>query len=218
MGGQADHARQAGEVGQASRTDQPSQDEPGQARDPRKKPRPGRAAVQGMPLTIRPATIGDLDEIINDVQRAAGRGTTTQFRERTAEAIADELRHVVVARLGDRCVGWAATQLFAEPDGLAPAGHYLMGVTVEPSHRRAGIGQALIAARIAWILERDDTVSYFANATNTASLAAHHDWPFEEIARGPVFHGVTFTGGVGVLLTARFDCSGHDAAHGTTPF
>ncbi len=217
MGGQAGQAGQAGEASQASRADQANQDERVQARDSRKKPRSGLAAVQGMPLTIRPATIGDLDEII-DVQRAAGRGTTTQFRERTAETIADELRHVVVARLGDRCVGWAGTQFFAEPDGLAPSGHYLMGVTVEPSHRRAGIGQALIAARIAWILERDDTVSYFANATNTASLAAHHDWPFEEIARGPVFHGVTFTGGVGVLLTARFDCSGHDAAHGTTPF
>ena len=112
-------------------------------------------------MAIRPATLADLDEIM-DVQRAAGRSRTTRFRERTAEAIVDELRHVVIAR-------------------------YLMGVTVEPEHRRAGIARALIAARIAWIRQRDDTVSYFANATNTASLAAHRDWPFEEIARGPVF-------------------------------
>jgi GNAT superfamily N-acetyltransferase len=160
-------------------------------------------AVRGTPpAAIRPATVDDLDEIM-DVQRRAGREATTRLRERTAEAIADDNRHVVVARLDDRCVGWAATQYFAEPDGPAPAGHYLMGVTVEPEHRRKGIARALIAARIAWIRERDDSVSYFANAQNAASLTAHHDWPFEEIARGPAFHGVSFAGGVGVLLTAE---------------
>lgn len=203
---------------QDSLGDHDSRDDQNGRHDQSNQPPSGRtprASVQGvLPPAIHPATIGDLDEIM-DVQRSAGRGTTARFRERTAEAIEDELRHVVTARLGDRCVGWAATQFFADADGSAPAGHYLMGVTVEPEHRRAGIARALIAARIAWIRQRADTVSYFANAANTASLAAHRDWPFEEIARGPVFHGVTFTGGVGVLLTARFDGSGHDSGRGS---
>jgi aminoglycoside 6'-N-acetyltransferase I len=152
--------------------------------------------------SIRPARADDLARIVA-IERLAGREPPPRFAGIIRAAIDDPGRFVVTAGLDDEVVGWAATQHWALADGVAPAGQYLTGVTVTPSCRRRGVGRELIAARMAWIGQRADEVYFFANAGNVASLQAHRGWGFEEIARGSAFRGVSFAGGVGLLLRAR---------------
>ncbi|SDC17655.1 aminoglycoside 6'-N-acetyltransferase I [Sanguibacter gelidistatuariae] len=122
--------------------------------------------------------------------------------DQVARAISDDHRAVVVAVVGPRIVGWGKTHLFADADGVAPAGHYLAGITVDPEFRRLGAGAALTQARISWVGERSASVYYFTNRRNTASIALHQRWGFREIARGPSFHAVPFDGGAGLLMQA----------------
>jgi L-amino acid N-acyltransferase YncA len=68
--------------------------------------------------------------------------------------------------------------------------------------RRQGVAAALTEARLLWIWERADSAWYVVNSRNQASLALHQPWGFEEVARGPGFHTVTFDGGEGLLLRA----------------
>ena len=91
-----------------------------------------------------------------------------------------------------------------EPEGdrPPPPGYYLVGLIVDPAHRRAGVGEALTRARVAWTLERADAVWYFANAGNRASLDLHARLGFEEVTRDFEVAGVTFDGGEGVLARA----------------
>jgi aminoglycoside 6'-N-acetyltransferase I len=151
-------------------------------------------------LQIRNATLQDLPGVAA-VQRDADRPPTdpVQF----AADIADPDRHIVVAQVGELLVGWAKTHYWPVIDGIAPAGHYLGGVTVAPTWRRNGVGSALTQSRIAWVRERADEVYYFANAQNTASLDLHRAWGFEEIGRASRIRGVEFTGGQGLLLRSR---------------
>lgn len=151
---------------------------------------------------IRPAESSDIDGILA-VQRWAGRATDERFRSSTAAAIDDPLRCFVIATVSEEIIGWATTHQFLEDDGPAPAGQYLMGITVAPAHRRTGVGSALTAARLHWIEQDNSAAYYFTNVGNTASIALHESWTFREIARGAEFRGVGFTNGVGVLFAAE---------------
>lgn len=91
------------------------------------------------------------------------------------------------------------------PDTAAPAGWYLMGLLVDPAHRRAGIGAALTEARLDWLRPRTPRAWYFTNARNLASLALHARLGFREVTRAFEFPGVSFEGGVGVLAVADLD-------------
>jgi aminoglycoside 6'-N-acetyltransferase I len=150
---------------------------------------------------IRPAGIDDVPAIL-EVQRLAGRSISAVLRDDVVSAVADPTRVLLVA-VRDGVVGWATTRQFDDEDGDAPAGHYLMGVTVEPGSRRTGIGSRLIGERLAWIAARSPAAYFVANAANEASLAAHRRWGFVEIARGPRLRGIEFDGGEGVLCGAR---------------
>jgi GNAT superfamily N-acetyltransferase len=161
-------------------------------------------ADRDMASAVRVARHDDLDGI-REVQRRGGRSTSETFTQVISEAIDHSERLVVVAEADGELVGWAATKYWPAHDGAAPPGHYLMGITVAPEHRRLGVGQALIGARIQWIRHRADNVTFFVNATNTASLAAHRRWSFQEISRGNEFRGVQFDGGVGLLFHAQLN-------------
>lgn len=156
----------------------------------------------GRDSSIRTARPNDLARVVG-IERLAGRDPSPRFARTIGAAIDDPDRLVLTAALDDEVVGWAATLHWPLADGVAPAGQYLTGVTVMPSCRRRGVGRSLISARMAWIAERADEAYFFANAGNLASLGAHRGWGFEEIARGPAFRGVSFDGGVGLLLRAR---------------
>jgi aminoglycoside 6'-N-acetyltransferase I len=157
--------------------------------------------ARDMLATVRVARHGDLDGILA-VQQLGGRSTSESFTAAISKAIDDPKRLVVVAGVGSDLVGWATTQYWPNDDGAAPSGHYLMGVTVAPEHRRLGVGHALIDTRIEWIRHRADSVMFFTNARNTASVAAHDPWPFQEVSRGDEFRGVRFDGGFGLLFRA----------------
>lgn len=162
--------------------------------------------TRDLPATVRFARRDDLDGI-REVQRRAARSYTEKFTNVISDAIDDSTRLVVVvvAEAGSGLGGWATTKYWPDHDGPAPGGHYLMGITAAPEQRRLGIGRSLIGARIEWIRHRADSVMFFANARNTASLAAHQRWPFQEISRGHEFRGVQFEGGLGLLLRAQFN-------------
>lgn len=140
------------------------------------------------------------------IQLAAGRES---HREHDARAVEDPDACVLVAEVetdsGTAVVGWGKTSLVTDqlgPAGPAPSGHYLGGVTVKPSWRRRGIAVALTDARLRWIADRADEAYYVVNATNLASIDLHQRWGFVEVARGPDFAGVSFEGGVGLLMRA----------------
>ncbi|NNU26865.1 GNAT family N-acetyltransferase [Isoptericola sediminis] len=155
-------------------------------------------ADSSAPVTVRPAHVGDVPAI-EEVQEAAGRA---ELLDGVRAAVPDPERLVLVAEAERAVIGWAKTHRFRWTDGVAPAGHYLGGVTVTPAWRRRGVGTALTATRMDWLAGRAARVFYLANARNTASLALHRRWGFHEVVRAPVLHGVRFAGGVGVLLAA----------------
>jgi aminoglycoside 6'-N-acetyltransferase I len=153
-----------------------------------------------MTMSVRAARPADVSGIVA-VQTAAGRPSIDPAPFEAA--IRDQRRLVVVALRSDEIVGWGKTHFWESAAGVAPAGHYLGGVTVAPPSRRLGAGAALTDARLQWIWERDEAAYYFTNAQNVASLNLHSRWGFAEIARAAELHGTTFAGGVGVLFRAR---------------
>jgi ribosomal protein S18 acetylase RimI-like enzyme len=134
-------------------------------------------------VLIRPAVPDDL-EAVNAVHAACGRRA---WDAATLEPRAD--RYVAVAAVGGTIVGVGKTHHQTDPDGEAPAGYYLGGVSVHPDHRRRGVGRAITRARIEWIWERSGTVYYFTDDDNAASMRMHADFGFEEIARLPAILG-----------------------------
>lgn len=154
-------------------------------------------------VSLRTAVPGDIDGMMEVQRRSPGRPASDAFRRRTAAVLEDDASHVVVAIAEGDIVGWAMTAFFDAADGAAPAGHYLMGVTVVPGFRRRGVGGALIRARLDWIAARADAAWFFTNARNSASIALHERFGFTEIARGPRFRNVPFDGGAGVLFSVR---------------
>jgi aminoglycoside 6'-N-acetyltransferase I len=151
-------------------------------------------------ISFREAERSDVDGLMDVQRRSPGRSSTEKFREYVVRALDDPSLLIVVAETGNEVVGWAMTTFFPEPDGAAPAGHYLMGVTVVPESRRKGIGLELVRARLEWISQRDSHAYYFTNVRNIASVAMHERHGFREIARGPQFRDVPFDGGCGLLM------------------
>lgn len=164
---------------------------------------PYRPDVRGLvdpAVVIRAATDVEAGALAEFESRVRG---TTNAVDAMVGAIADPLRLVVVALAGGTVVGWAKTHYWDRGDGPAEAGHYLCGVTVDPRWRRRGVARALTGARMRWIGQRASVAWYFVNARNLASIDLHRAWGFEEVARAGAFHGIAFSGGVGVLLRAE---------------
>lgn len=150
-------------------------------------------------MKLREATPADLAQAA-DVCNAAGRAPWTK------EMLAPQTgRAVLVAVQGNRIVGIAKTHFYPEPDGTAPAGHYLGGVLVLPAFRRQGVGSHLTRARLDWIKERSARAYYFANEHNAASIRMHEAMGFRPIARLPQIHGVNADEGRSELVL--FECA-----------
>ncbi|MDQ0276220.1 ribosomal protein S18 acetylase RimI-like enzyme [Arthrobacter silviterrae] len=160
---------------------------------------PEAGGVAPLRVTVRPASDADIPGILN-INNQAGRPANTA--DSLAFAISDPGRLVVVATMAGEMSGWAKTHHWGYPDGEAPAGHYLGGVTVLPEVRRRGVAAALTDARLDWIWQRSETAWYVVNADNLASIALHRRWGFAEAARAPSFHTAQFSGGVGLLMRA----------------
>lgn len=103
--------------------------------------------------------------------------------------IHDRIVRVAIAH-GD-IVGVAKTHFHREPDGEAPAGHYLGGLIVTPAFRRRGVGSLLTRARLEWIWARSERAYYFTDEDNTASIRLHEALGFRPMGRFADIRGVT---------------------------
>ena len=159
-------------------------------------------------LTIRAASGAELDVAARLAASERG-GSEEGWRERFAADRDDADACFLVAVQGGGAgavVGYGRARYFEpRPDApahVAPAGYYLTGVLVAPAHRRLGVGEQLTRARMGWAAERAESMWYFTNAGNRASLRLHEAMGFKEVTRDFVFPGVIFAGGVGVLCRA----------------
>ncbi len=154
-------------------------------------------------VATRPAALSDV-EAMQEIQRRAGRPA---HPDAYCRAVADPDCCILVAECSSQAgdpitVGWAQTYHHTTVVDAAPTGHYLGGVTVDPSWRRRGVALALTAARVQWIADRADEVFYVVNPRNRASIELHRRWSFEEVMRSSRLTGVEFSGGVGILMRA----------------
>lgn len=169
---------------------------------------PSASPARSEPFIVRAATGSDIAGIIR-VNELSDRATGSA--ESYREAMSDPLRLVVVAECGGDLAGWGKTHFWPYTDGLAPAGHYLGGLTVLPSCRRQGIGTLLTRERLAWIWERSEDAWYVVNTCNLASIEMHRAGGFAPVATGRAFHTTKFRDGPGFLMHARrsIECTNH---------
>ena len=160
-----------------------------------------RMAVGDESVSVRVARPADVEGVLGVQRRSPGRSFTHEFREHIARAIEDSSLLFLVATNSAETVGWAMTKYFPDLDGEAPAGQYLMGVTITPAFRGRGVATKLVQARLDWIRQRDDRAYCFTNLSNTASIALHERVGFREVARAPQLRGVPFDGGTGILFS-----------------
>lgn len=157
-----------------------------------------RKARPASPEVVIREAVGEDVPTIMELNVSAGRPAGTP--DAYLAAADDDGRLVVVAECGQQLVGWGKTHHWDYPDGPAPAGHYMGGVTVLPSYRRRGIGNLLTRHRVEWIWERSETAWYVVSAGNTASIKMHRKLGFGLVAAAPSFHTVRFDGGRGYLM------------------
>ncbi|RHA37120.1 GNAT family N-acetyltransferase [Cellulomonas rhizosphaerae] len=155
---------------------------------------PDRHGVPDPAVVLRAAVPSDVDGIL---AVAASRGPVA-FGPRVPAWVVEPDRRVVVA-VSDGVVGWGMAAPWAGFDDV-PDGLYVSGLTVAPAARRHGIGERLLLDLIGWAAPRSDMLGSVINATNGPSLDLHLRHGFREVARSDSFAGITFTGGVGVLL------------------
>lgn len=149
-------------------------------------------------MLIRQATSNDV-EGVRGISVATGRDAWGVEMLSTTPK-----RLVLAAEAAGELVGVAKTHFHAYPDGDAPAGHYLGGVMVAPSHRRQGVASALTSARLEWIWSQAGHAYYFANQHNTASIRLHEAFGFHALGNFSAIRGVIADDGQSdlVLFTA----------------
>lgn len=161
--------------------------------------------------TVRGATVDDVEALarlaVAENRRSPSDGRRSVSLEHWRDLFANNARrddgHLSVAEgsagiLGYGRTAWSDPEPDAPPD-TAPAGWYLIGLSVDPDWRRRGIARAITAERLAWVATRAEEAWYFANADNRVSLGLHASFGFVEVTRRFSFPGVTFRGGTGVL-------------------
>ena len=112
---------------------------------------------------------------------------------------------LLVAELEGIVVGVGRVAYFEPADGApenaAPSGYYLLGVNVDPAHRRLGIGHALTEARLKWIRTRAPVAWFFTDATNEASIRLHEAFGFRQNSSDFWFPTATFGAAGGRLFS-----------------
>jgi len=113
---------------------------------------------------------------------------------------------------GYSTVAWLAPAI-GHPTSAAPDGWYLLGLIIDPSFRRKGLGRRLTAERLRWLQGRTDQVWYFVSSENQASIDLHTEFGFRLSAENLSFPGVSFTG-TGLLFGAELRSDSLDVARG----
>lgn len=160
---------------------------------------------------VRAATPADAEGVATLFVQCVGGSSEEHrhgFERELACSRADNL--VLLAEVEDEIVGFARARHFEPPAPLsertAPAGWYLLGVNVLPTHRRRGVGAELTRARLRWITERAGEAYYFTEEENHASIALHERLGFREVSRAVEYPGASVSASGRVLY--RVELSG----------
>jgi ribosomal protein S18 acetylase RimI-like enzyme len=112
---------------------------------------------------------------------------------------------LLVAELDEAVVGVGRVAYFEAADGApenaAPSGYYLLGVNVDPAHRRRGIGHALTESRLKWIRSRAKVAWFFTDASNEASIRLHEAFGFRRNSSDFWFPTASFGAAGGILFS-----------------
>jgi ribosomal protein S18 acetylase RimI-like enzyme len=158
-------------------------------------------------FVVRDAEDSEVEACLALACRAAPEVSPTSWRNALASDVENPERQLVVAETESGIGAYGRARLFEPgsdaPGDTAPRGYYLTGLFVRPDLRRAGIGAALTEARLRWIFESADEAWFFANARNSASIALHRRFGFDEMTRQFSFPGLVFRGGEGILFKLR---------------
>lgn len=116
---------------------------------------------------------------------AIGAGEAADWRRTLTRTVRDgQQRALFVAEASGQVVGYGRVVLIQSDPGeerAAPSGWYLLGLVVDQSWRRRGIGKALTRARMAWVAERSDRLYCFTAHGNLASQALHERLGFTQL-------------------------------------
>ncbi len=118
--------------------------------------------------------------------------------------------------VGYSTIAWLAPAI-GHPKSAAQDGWYLLGLVVDPSFRRLGVGRRLTAERLRWLHGRTDRVWYFVSSANQASIDLHTEFGFRLSAENLDFPGVSFTG-TGLLFGADLTADDPGVARGVVKF
>lgn len=130
-------------------------------------------------VEIRAAHLADVPAIAELL--ATNGESVAVWRQRISADLAKDNRKVLVAITDGCVVGYGQLIEYVPPatgTNTNPRGWYLAGVTVDPAHRRRGIGAALTQARMAWAQQVTDTLYYIAEPENQATLRLHERFGF----------------------------------------
>ena len=159
-------------------------------------------------ISVRPARSEDLGVCAELIVSRTG-GPVEKRRQKLVADLEHPDRYTVVACADDLVVGYASVfrhdLTLEHPAGTAPSGYYLVGLIIAPDWRRQGIGELLTLDRMRWTASRADTIWYFANVANGATLDLHQRLGFEEVTRDFTFPNAPLQPGTGVLLKAPLE-------------
>jgi ribosomal protein S18 acetylase RimI-like enzyme len=154
-------------------------------------------------ITVRPAVLADLEVCAELIVSRSG-GSVEARTHRLMADLRDPARYTAVACAGDEVIGYGGVIRHdvspGDPPEMAPSGYYLVGLIVASDWRRRGIGELLTVDRMRWTADRADSVYYFANLANGATLDLHQSLGFTEVTRDFTFPGDPLQPGTGVLL------------------
>ena len=112
---------------------------------------------------------------------------------------------LLVAELDGKIVGVGRVSYFEPPqdapENAAPGGYYLLGVNVDPKHRRRGIGKALTEARLRFIARHAPVAWFFTDAQNEASIRLHQALGFRRNTSDFWFPTAKFSPSGGLLFS-----------------
>jgi aminoglycoside 6'-N-acetyltransferase I len=140
-------------------------------------------------VDVRPLTHDDIPYCAELASLSSGRSATELAAAYDSLLAKPDHGHLVGAFDDDNTLlGFARTVSLHESDvdtaRPVPAGWYLLGLNVAPSHRRKGIATSLTAARLQWLNGRTHEVFYTARRDNHASIALHKRFGFTRLGNG----------------------------------
>ncbi|MCH7740763.1 MAG: GNAT family N-acetyltransferase [Chloroflexi bacterium] len=137
-----------------------------------------RPASPGGPLSIREATLDDVDDVVRIGMRGFGEGEDqTEFRRRRTRGWLEEpLRVVYVAEFEGRAVGTAT--LYLVPDS---SDGFINGLAVLPQYQGRGFGRQILSDAVDGLISRGrESVKIEVQTDNEGALGLYESAGFEK--------------------------------------